>query len=379
MPKSSTISEGRAISARPSLCLLSILFASAMVLLVVPVADANQLPEVVLTETNPQSTAATPANSTTPLVMGRGDGGVVSRLQPRRSGGSPIAAAIIPSDVAIYSDSSCTTQIATGTINEVEGTGIQVEVSPDSTTTFYAVQTDPSGIEEPSSCSKTGLSYWESSTVVTPPEETPGGGSPGSGGERTTSGTGTLQPPHLRVLPRARANDNLPLLSGSAPGAAAIKVFSGPDCSGAPVATGSAADFAADGLQVEVDDNTLNTFSAVSVAGGNSSSCSAAVNYVEDSTAPRTSITMGPGVKTRRHEAVFRFADTAEDSPGTNFFCKVDRQRWKQCSSPFRLRHLHAHSYVLRIKAVDFAGNEEEKGTQRRFKVVPALLAARPR
>lgn len=342
-------------------------------LLVAPAAEANQLPEVVLTETSPQSTAATPANSTTPFVMGRGDGGVVSRLQPQRSRARPTAAVVFPSDVAIYSDSSCATQVATGTINEVEGSGIEVEVPPDSMTTFYAIQTDPSGIEEPSVCSKTGLSYWESSTVVTPPEETPsGGGSPGSEGPSPDESTGTPPSPHLRVLPRARANDNFPRLSGSAPGAATIEVFSGPDCDGEPVATGSAADFGV-GLQVEVGDNTLNTFSAVSVVGDNSSSCSAAVNYIEDSTAPRTSITMGPGVKTRRHEAVFRFADTTEDSPGTNFFCRVDRQKWKQCSSPFRLRHLRDHSYTLRIKAVDFAGNAEAKGTQRRFKVIPAF------
>jgi hypothetical protein len=374
MPKSREISNGRAISARPLLCLLFVFFVSALMLLAASAADANQLPEMVLTETSPESSAAAPANSTTPLVMGRGDGGIVSRFQPQRSSGGPIAAVVIPDDVTIYSDSSCTTQVATGTINEVEGSGIQVDVPPDSVTTFYAIQSDPSGVEEPSLCSKTGLSYWESSTVVVPPAEPPsGGGSAGSGGPSgpTNSGAAPPQAPHLRVLPRARANDNFPLLTGSAPGAATVRVFSGPDCGGLPVAAGSAADFAA-GLRVEVGDNTLNTFSAVSVAGGNPSPCSTAVNYVEDSTAPRTSITMAPGVKTRRHEAVFRFADSTEDSPGTNFFCKVDRQKWKQCSSPFRLRHLHEHDYVLRIRAIDFAGNAEAKGTERRFKVVPA-------
>ncbi len=171
------------------------------------------------------------------------------------------------------------------------------------------------------------------------------------------------------MLPGGRANDNAPMVTGSAPGATTVKVFAGSSCSGGAVATGSGAEFGA-GLTVHVADNTLNTFSAVSVAGGVASACSEPVTFVEDSLAPRTRITMGPGVKTRHHKAVFRFTDITDDPPGTHFYCKVNHRRWRTCNSPFRLRHLHTHRYVLRVKAVDSAGNAERKGAKRRFKVV---------
>jgi hypothetical protein len=80
---------------------------------------------------------------------------------------------------------------------------------------------------------------------------------------------------------------------------------------------------------------------------------------------------MGPGVKTRHRKAIFRFADTAEDPPGTNFYCKVNHGKWKACSSPFKLRHLHLKGYVLQVRATDSAGNAETKGAKRRFKVIP--------
>ncbi len=79
---------------------------------------------------------------------------------------------------------------------------------------------------------------------------------------------------------------------------------------------------------------------------------------------------MGPGVKTRHRKAVFRFTDITDDPPGTHFYCKVNHRKWRTCNSPFRLRHLHTHRYVLRVKATDTAGNAETKGVKRRFKVI---------
>lgn len=175
------------------------------------------------------------------------------------------------------------------------------------------------------------------------------------------------------MVPTGRANDNTPLVGGSAPGAASVKIFTNPSCEGSPVAKGSAEQFAS-GLEVQVVDNVTVAFSAVSIGpGGGQSHCSAPVYYVEDSTIPHTRITMGPASKTRRHAAVFRFTDTTEDAPGTTFLCKVDRARWKRCSSPLRLRRLHVRRYVVRVKATDVAGNAETRAATRRFKVIPGL------
>jgi len=76
-------------------------------------------------------------------------------------------------------------------------------------------------------------------------------------------------------------------------------------------------------------------------------------------------------VKTRKRNAVFRFADVSGDPPGTKFFCRVGKAKWRSCSSPFRLKKLRPRRYVVRFRAVDLAGNAESKGAKRIFKVVP--------
>ncbi len=260
--------------------------------------------------------------------------------------------------VSIYTTSDCSgAPVGSGSGATFAAPGIQVSVPDNSVTTFYARAT-LAGIA--STCSTSSISYEE--VTVSPP--------PTSGGEPSGTGSSLPQAPHLRMLPGGRANDNVPQVTGSAPGAVTVRVFAGASCAGAPVVTGAAAAFSTAGLTVHVADNTTNAFTAVSVAGGNASTCSDPVTYVEDSTPPHTRITMGPGVKTRHRKAVFRFADTSEDPPGTNFYCKVNHGNWKACSSPFKLRHLHLKGYVLQVRATDSAGNEETKGAKRRFKVI---------
>jgi hypothetical protein len=103
---------------------------------------------------------------------------------------------------------------------------------------------------------------------------------------------------------------------------------------------------------------------------GQRSACSEPVTYTEDSTAPRTRITMGPGVKTRKRKAVFRFKDITEDPPGTTFVCKVDKKKWKPCASPLHLKHLKYGHHLVKIRATDLAGNRERKPVTRRFIVI---------
>jgi hypothetical protein len=361
--------EGRALVARPSLRLLLVFMVLVGAALSAPAAQAAQPDPVVLTKTNPSSSESQPSSSTIPFVQGRGDGSIITSLPPGEVGGYAFAADINPTNVvALYTSSDCSgSPYATGTIAQLEGAGIQVEVAADSTTTFYATQTDLSDPSNPSECSKKGLTYWHSSTAV-PPKDPPSNPE-GGGGSQPPAGT-PPPAPHLRTIPGGRANDNTPKLTGSAPGANTVKVFGGADCKGAPVAQGSQAQFAA-GLEVRVVDNMVATFSAASFAGGNQSACSDPVTYVEDSTAPRTRITMGPGAKTRRRTAVFRFTDITDNAPGTAFFCKLDRRKWKPCGSPYKVKKLPRKPHTVRVKAVDSAGNAEGKGAKRRFKVIP--------
>jgi hypothetical protein len=461
---SSSVAEGRATLARPSLCSL---FAAALILLAAMTASSAEAAPLrpSLIATSPGS----PGTSTTPLIKGHADGSISSAVGLSARGGA-VTMEIDPNAiVTIYAgDSTClnpTAIAAEDTVEEFEGPGIEVTVLSNSTTTFYATVTDDSGTSPcstdsvtyrhvtaapsmpvlssvtpaspandnfphligsadaestvsiysssscsdpplasgsaaafeglgiqvpvadnstttffaraswgglPSPCSTASIDYQEVTPAAPPPPSPP---SPplsppvGSGAARPSSAPPA--PPHLRTTPGGIANDNTPLIGGTAPGAAAVRIFTSPDCDGSPVAKGSVAQFEA-GLEVQVVDNVAVSFYGVAVGpGGGQSGCSAPVHYIEDSTIPHTRITMGPASKTSKRSAVFRFIDTTEIVPGTTFLCKLDRGKWKRCSSPLHLRRLRARRYVVQVKAIDLAGNAETKAAKRRFKVVP--------
>ena len=267
--------------------------------------------------------------------------------------------AVAESIVFIYTTSDCSgSPVGTGTAAEFSAGGVQAQVPDNSTTTFYAKVT-LGGIS--SQCSASSVEYREV-TPPPPPREEPE--------LEGVSGPGGPPPPHPRTVPGVRSNDRTPLVTGTAPGAVTVRIYENAGCSGTPVAKGSAAQFAS-GFQVGVAENTATSFYAVSVGSNDiRSACSAPVTYLEDSTLPRTRITMGPGTKTRKRSPVFRFADVSGDPANTSFLCKVNRGKWAPCTAPFHLRHLHFKSYVLWVKGIDAVGNEEKTGAKWHFKVV---------
>ena len=259
--------------------------------------------------------------------------------------------------VFLYADASCSTApVASGPAAAFAAGGIQVQVPDNSNTTFHAEAT-LAGLG--SGCSGSAIAYQE----VTPPESPSGGPTP-------PGSSGPLSPPRLRTIPGGIANDTTPLITGSAPGAALVKIFGSAGCKGAPVAKGSASQFAA-GLPVQIVPNTTVTFYGKSVGSvGNESACSPTpVAYTDDSIAPRTRITAGPGIKTLKHTVVFRFTDITGGFD-TSFLCKVDRRPWKACHAPFRLKRLGHKRHVLHVKAYDAAGNHEKRGVKRSFQVI---------
>jgi hypothetical protein len=377
--------EGRARLARPSQCLLT---AVICLLALASTARAEEPEPVALTETNPLSSAAQPAASTEPFVIGRGDGAIATVVNPFGvRANSPITADVHPNNqVEIYDNGTCAGDdpVASGIIDELEGDGIEVDVEPDSTTTFSAVQIDPSDPTHPSICSKP-ITYWNSSSAVDPPDkDPPDDEGPPSGGDPQPPAT---QPPasnppavadhtivaplapRLKTAPAGPANDNTPRVIGSASGADAVKIFTNSSCSGAPVATVSPAQLLA-GVELRVADNSTTDFTGIATANGKQSFCSPPATYIEDSSPPRTRITMGPGAKTRHRKVVFRFADVAGDPLGASFLCKVDHRKWKTCYSPFKLKHLSYRRHTLRVIASDPIGNIEVKAAKRSFKVI---------
>jgi hypothetical protein len=173
-----------------------------------------------------------------------------------------------------------------------------------------------------------------------------------------------------RSNPVSPANDNEPEVFGSAEDGTLVKVYINSLCSGLPVAVGSAAEFAADGLTARVaDDSTVTFYATANDAAGNASACSTtSVSYVEDSTAPKTRITFAPGGKTDDRTPTFLFT-VAGDDDGTTYLCKLDRRKFKRCSSPKTYGRLSLRKHSFRVKAVDEAGNVDRSAAKRRFKV----------
>jgi hypothetical protein len=267
--------------------------------------------------------------------------------------------------VSIYAGSGCTGgPVASGSGATFATPGIQASVADNSETSFYAKAT-MAGFA--SACSATPIVYRE---VTPPPTEASGGGGGAAGGGVAAPSATPPPAPHLRTVPGGTGNDDTPVLTGTAAGAAAVKIFAGATCGGAFLVKVPVSAFAA-GVELQVSDNANAVFSAIAVSiSGHESDCSDPVTYIEDSTAPRTRITMGPAAKTAKRKATFRFTDTTGDAAGTVFLCKVDAAKWKRCSSPLNLRHLHAKRYVVRVKAIDPAGNAEPTGAKRQFKVI---------
>jgi hypothetical protein len=388
--QSPRVDKRRATTARLLACLVSVFLFG-----LVSTAGAAQPHTPVLVTTDPASTQTSPAQSLTPTMIGEAEpeDHVVIESYPFAvdSFGGPAPETVERGtkhpeyEIKIFKGAGCAagTEVTSGTAGTLEEAGIPLSVTADSSTTFSALQVDPGSPSEPSGCSNP-LTYWEGAIAEEPSSGGGGGGGTtpnpeGSTPVVTTPGGGAVGPatpagpkpeaPHIHTIPGAFANDVNPFIVGSAPKGTTVAIYASANCNGTPVAKGTVAELSS-GLQVTVAPNAESVFSAVSI-GAQHSGCSEPVTYIEDSTAPRTRVTMGPGVKTRKRAAVFRFKDVSADPPGTSFVCKVDKQKWKQCSSPFKAKHLKLGSHQVKIRATDLAGNVEPKPVTRHFRVVP--------
>lgn len=169
---------------------------------------------------------------------------------------------------------------------------------------------------------------------------------------------------------------------GTAPENASIKVYATADCSQAVVGLGSAEQLAGPGILVTVEPGSTVSLRATAEVDGFVSECSAPVAYrhllIEapkpggsgagapskgdggpTSSAPapprslaraRAAITFGPAGKTRQRRLLLRFVE-AGGLPSATFKCKLDRERWRRCRSPLKLRRLAFGRHVFRVIA----------------------------
>ena len=268
------------------------------------------------------TTPASPSKDKTPLISGSAQAGTT---------------------VQLFTNASCSgTPAATGGADQLAGGGIQVTVPEDATTSISANAVNSIGGASP--CSN-ALSYVEDSTA-------PNG-------------------PVLSSPDSSPANANSFTVRGGAEAASVVRLYDNADCTGQPLAVGSAAQLSSSGFVLNVADNTRTEVHATATdTAGNRSRCSSdSVTYVEDSMAPQVKITYGPAFKTLRRVQTFRFADMTGDLT-TTFVCSLDRRPFSRCSSPKTYRHLRVGRHKLRVKATDAAGNRQATAVKRRFKVL---------
>jgi hypothetical protein len=84
-----------------------------------------------------------------------------------------------------------------------------------------------------------------------------------------------------------------------------------------------------------------------------------------DVTAPATSLRRAQ-INQRKRKATFRFA---AGEPGSTFSCKLDRKKFRPCTSPKTYRKLKPGKHVFRVKARDRAGNLAVRPAVKRFKI----------
>ncbi|MEZ5102199.1 MAG: choice-of-anchor Q domain-containing protein [Thermoleophilia bacterium] len=175
---------------------------------------------------------------------------------PRVTGTAPVGTATI----RLYDNPACTgTPIGSGTAAELTGAGIQVTVQANATTQIHAVAVSSGGAV--SACSGP-FAYVEDSAAP-------------------------ASPASVVLAPASPANENSVRISGTAEAGSTVRVYGSSACSGTPLASGTAAEFASPGLVVAVtDDGTTTLYVTATDAAGNVSACAGPFAYVEDSRAP---------------------------------------------------------------------------------------------
>ncbi len=82
---------------------------------------------------------------------------------------------------------------------------------------------------------------------------------------------------------------------------------------------------------------------------------------------PETWITTRAPNETDKTAVKFKFRS---DEVGSKFECRLDKQVWKWCSSPYKLRRLHAGEHMFKVRAIDAAENVDHSPAKDKFKVI---------
>jgi hypothetical protein len=86
-----------------------------------------------------------------------------------------------------------------------------------------------------------------------------------------------------------------------------------------------------------------------------------------DTDRPETWITRRAPNRTDKTTVKFKFRS---DEAGSKFECKLDKQVWKWCSSPYKLSRLHAGNHEFKVRAIDAVEHVDHSPAKDKFKVI---------
>lgn len=163
------------------------------------------------------------------------------------------------------------------------------------------------------------------------------------------------------TTPASPSNASSPKVTGTAPGGTTVKLFATSDCSGSPLGSGGAADFAGEGIATgPLSEGTIEVRARAFDADDIASPCSTtSVSYTYDATAPLVAINGGPAGITTDPRPVFAFASP---EAAVTFACSIDAgvATFGPCSGAGTHQPLAAlivGPYTFRVRATDAAGN----------------------
>jgi len=169
--------------------------------------------------------------------------------------------------------------------------------------------------------------------------------------------TGAPDTPELTAaVPASPANDNAPVVFGSAVAGATVELHDGDDCSSPPIAIVTPAELES-GHTLSVPDDSVTVLHATATVEGRTSGCSEPLTYVEDSTAPETTIPTHPPTTTMSTSASFF---PGPEEPGVSFECSLDGAAYAACGSPRSYANLTVGAHTFAARATDAAGNVDE-------------------
>jgi hypothetical protein len=186
-----------------------------------------------------------------------------------------------------------------------------------------------------------------------------------------TAGSGPSTPCLNGTTPDSPANNNSPAIFGSADAGSTVDLYTTSDCTGTPVGTGTATEFASPGIPVSpvADDSSTTYYATATDTGPVTSACSSTLTtasgsetYIEDSTPPVPSVDGGPTGLTNDTAPTFTFSATDAVGP-IDFQCSIDTgvPSFGPCSGPGNTdtpgTPLTEGQYTFRVQATDAAGN----------------------